>query len=142
MGDEHSAWRVGVRAAVLVGLARLLLTRCGPSEVLRRLAGEDARRGAALGIDEGQALTAVRRAGRVFRADCLPQAIALTALLHRGGGGPELILGCRRYGPNQWGAHAWVEIGGRTLDPVEQPDHAALARLSATKQWEVGPATN
>jgi hypothetical protein len=116
--------------------------RRGPSEVLQRLAGADAHRGAAQGIDEGQAMTAVRRSGRVFRADCLPQAIALTALLHRGGAAPELVLGCRRYGPNQWGAHAWVEINGHTLDPVEQPDHAALARLSAAKKWEVRPATN
>jgi hypothetical protein len=125
---------------VLVGSARLLLARRGPSEVLRRLAGDAASRGTAQSVDEGRALIAVRRAGRVFRADCLPQAIALACLLHRGGATPELVLGCRRYGPNQWGAHAWVDVDGHTLDPVEQPDHAPLARLSATTKWEVGPA--
>jgi hypothetical protein len=109
--------------------------------VLQRLAGGDAGRGTR-GVDEDQALRAVRRAGAVFRADCLPQAIALTALLHRDGATPELVLGCRRYGPNQWGAHAWVEVNGLTLDPVEQPHHAVLARLSAAKTWEVGPGTN
>lgn len=119
-----------------------MLTRRGPSEVLRRLAGNSAYRGTAEGVDEGQALIAVRRAGRVFGAECLPQAIALTCLLYRAGAAPELVLGCRRYGPTQWGAHAWVEVDGHALDPVEQPDHAALARLSATTKWEIGPAVS
>ena len=131
---------LAARATALVGLARVLLKRRDASEVLRRLAGGAARRTPSRSLHPDEALVAVRRAGRLTGGECLPQSIALAALLQRGGESPVVVLGCRRYGPQEWGAHAWVELGEGRYDPLWQPEHAALARLSAAHDWRIGAA--
>jgi hypothetical protein len=137
--DPRSARSITLRALCLVAAARVLLTRCPTPTVLRLLSR---RRGhvAKHGIDHAAALGAVRRVGPRLGANCLPQSVALAALLQRHGDDPTLILGCRRYGDRDWGAHAWVEVGGRRLEPLVEPEHAELARLPAAQNWEISPA--
>jgi hypothetical protein len=82
-----------------------------------------------------EALLAVQRAGRVTRAACLAQSIALVAMLERDGRDTVLVLGCRRYADRQWGAHAWVEAEGKVLEPVAAGAHEELAQLDAAHAW-------
>lgn len=124
-------------ATATVGLSRLLLVKMRTTTVLALVAGRRAAGGR--GIDAELAARSVASAARLLRADCLPQAVALAALLQRGGAAPTVVLGCRLYGPGRWGAHAWVEAGGRSFDPLDGEQHAELARLTAADRWEVRP---
>ncbi len=54
---------------------------------------------------------------RGLRATCLPQAMVLHLLLRRRGLDPQLKLGVRRSEPEP-DMHAWVELGGVSLDPA------------------------
>lgn len=90
-------------------------------------------------MDPELVVAAIQRAGHWVRADCLPQSVALAAVLCRGGASPTLVLGCRRDGPGDWGAHAWVELDGKRLEPVPAPEHAELARLSQAQGWKITP---
>lgn len=130
-----------LRALVLTRRARRYLARSTTTATLTRLVGTAParpREGVA-GIDHARALAAVRAATRATAAPCLPQAVALTALLARHGETPALILGCRRYPDGRWGAHAWVECAGDVLDPVPSGAHAALARCDARGGWVPAP---
>jgi hypothetical protein len=130
---------VELRAMLLVVAARSLLKMRPTTVVLRMLA----RRRATLApgaVEPLRALAAVRRAGRLAGGDCLPQSVALAAMLRRQGAEPVLVLGCRRLGPQEWGAHAWVELNGARLEPLEAPDHTELARLTPAADWEISPA--
>lgn len=118
-------------------MSKLLLVKLRATTVLNVLAGS--RTGRSGGLDPDMAARAVAGASRLFRADCLPQAIALAALLQRDGHSPAVVLGCRLYGPSRWGAHAWVEIEGRRFDPLEGAEHTELARLTAFGRWQVRP---
>ncbi len=120
-----------VRAIAYVVAARMLLSRRGMPATLRALA----RRRAGRAVDVEDALHAVRRAGRLAGATCLPQAVALTALLRRDGADPTVVLGCRRYDNGHWGAHAWVELDGVVWDPLPSGAHATLARCDAARDW-------
>ena len=129
-------WLLGV-ATLMVALAKLLLVKLRTTTVLALLAGR--RSGPGRGVDANLAARSVAAAGRLLRADCLPQAVALAALLQRGGSAPAVILGCRFYGPSRWGAHAWVEADGRSYDLLAGEEHTELARLTAADRWEVRP---
>lgn len=48
-------------------------------------------------------------------ATCLPQALAVEALLARGGHPAELLIGVRKTEAGGFEAHAWVESGGRIV---------------------------
>lgn len=48
-------------------------------------------------------------------ATCLPQALAVEALLARGGHPAELQIGVRKTDAGEFEAHAWVESGGRIV---------------------------
>jgi hypothetical protein len=120
------------RAVALVAAARLLLKRHDTTSVLRRLAKRPARQRA---LDVEAALVAVQRAGRLAKATCLPQSIALAALLTKAGKAPELVLGCRRYEDRHWGAHAWLIADGVVLEPVPAGQHIELAQMSAENNW-------
>jgi len=76
------------------------------------------------------------RSLRVVGGECLPQAVALTALLSRAGSDPALVIGSRRYAQGVWGAHAWVEVGGVRLDVVPSEEHRELTRFRAASQWQ------
>lgn len=120
-------------------MSKLLLLKLRTTTVLNLLAGSRPRRPREM--DPDVAARAVAAASRLLRADCLPQAIALAALLQRGGQSPAVVLGCRFYGPNRWGAHAWVETEGKRFDSVEGAEHTELARLTASGRWQVGSGT-
>jgi hypothetical protein len=119
-----------VRALLLVAAARVLLRRHDTTWTLRRLARRDV-----MPVVPADALIAVQRAGRLARAACLAQSVALTALLERGGAAPVLVLGCRRYEDRRWGAHAWVVLEGTVWEPVPAGAHEELAQLSAADAW-------
>lgn len=124
--------RLQLRAAALVVLARILLWRHGTTHALRRLHRLRRPRGE---IDPAAATLAVQRAGRLARARCLAQSVALAALLDRDGQDVAVVLGCRLYANRQWGSHAWVMYGGQMLEPVAADEHAPLARYSADHDW-------
>lgn len=125
-------------ATVVVALSKVLLTKLRTATVLNLLAGSTTRGSGDL--DPDMAARSVAAASRWLRADCLPQAVALAALLQRNGRSPAVVLGCRFYGPNRWGAHAWVETEGRRFDSLEHTAHTELARLTASSRWQAGPA--
>ena len=65
-------------------------------------------------ITPAECAVAIRRASRLWPAQCLPQAIAGYCLLRRGGMSPAIRLGvavedCRL------DAHAWLECDGSTV---------------------------
>jgi hypothetical protein len=126
-----------VIATVAVALSKLLLVRLRTTTVLTLLAGRRSRSRA--GLDADAAARSVALAARLLHADCLPQAVALATLLQRSGTTPTVVLGCRLYGPSRWGAHAWVEAGGRRFDPLADEGHTELARLDAAGNWTVRP---
>ena len=128
-------WLAALATAV-VALAKLLLMRLQTPTVLSLLAGR-ARAHVRPGFDADMAARCVAWAARRLRADCLPQAVALAALLQRGGATPTVVLGCRLYGPSSWGAHAWVELDGRRFDTMVDAEHAELGRLTAAEGWKV-----
>lgn len=136
MPEPRPPWWLSTAATVAVALAKLLLSRLRTTAVLTALAGPDRSR-LRVRLDPDQAAASVATAARILRAECLPQAVALAALLQRGGASPTVVLGCRFYGENSWGAHAWVEAGGRRFDPLSGHEHAELGRLSAAGRWRV-----
>lgn len=121
-----------VRAAAFVLGAMILLRLRGMVVALRLLAR---RRRGPRDLDPVAALGAVRSAGSRLGARCLAQSVALAALLARDGNDPVIVLGCRRYGAQEWGSHAWVECAGDILEPVVADAHAELARCAAAEGW-------
>ena len=120
------------RALGFVVAARIMLRRRDTTTVLRRLARPGRR---IRPVRPEAAVSAVRRAGRMAHATCLPQSVALVALLERGGRAPVLVLGCRRYPNREWGAHAWVEAGGQVWEPVVAAAHEELAEMDSAHAW-------
>lgn len=59
-----------------------------------------------------------------FDSRCLMRSLVVTALLARRGAAGTLVIGVSP--GEEFGAHAWVELGGRPLLP---PDEATYARL-------------
>ena len=136
MVARESSRRLDVAALLGVGLAKLLLRRVRTPTVLRFLAGG----GKAIvkrRTDPDLAAAAVARAARTLGAECLPQSVALTAVLQRTGAAPSLVIGCRRHSAGLWGAHAWVEVNGRRFDPLAHEEHEELCRLSAAGRWQI-----
>jgi hypothetical protein len=123
------------RALALVTAARFLLPRRGTAATLRRLGPPPRERGP---VDTDAALAAVQRASRLAGGACLPQSVALAALLRRDGGAPVLVVGCQRYEDRTWGAHAWVRLDGRVLDPDPCGEHADLAWYRSANDWQPG----
>ncbi|HUR79007.1 MAG TPA: lasso peptide biosynthesis B2 protein [Acidimicrobiales bacterium] len=130
------ALRLQARAVVLLIAVVWSLRRRDTSQTLRRLCTH--RRWDAIAPDDG--LRAVRRAARIVPANCLAQSIALTVAFESAGASPMLVLGCRRYESNKWGAHAWVRVGDEVLDPRPSGPHSALAALDAGTDWVPTPS--
>jgi hypothetical protein len=120
-----------VRAIAVLMLVRVLLKRTGTTGTLRRLA----RPGFGKDVDPQIATRAVRRAGRLVGGVCLPQCVALAALLQRAGREPTLVLGCRRGAGGNWTAHAWIEVGNDVHEPVPGGRNTALAQLRWADGW-------
>jgi Transglutaminase-like superfamily len=81
---------------------------------------------------------AVQRVGRwlVPGASCLVQSITLMSMFQRQGSNAELIIGCGRQA-NKWAAHAWVESGGNSYQPVFADSQTELARCNADRDWRL-----
>jgi hypothetical protein len=124
-----------LRITVLLAATKRSLRRRDTTGTLRLLADQ----GSWSPFDADDGLRAVRRAARVLGANCLAQSVALTVASTRAGLDPELILGCRRYGGGQWGAHAWITLGARVYDPLPSGEHQALASISAGTAWVPTP---
>jgi hypothetical protein len=120
----------------LLAATVISLRRRDTTETLRYLV-KRAKRWPDFSATEG--LRALRRAARIFRANCLAQSIALTVALERAEHRPVLILGCRLYPDRRWGAHAWVVAGAEVLDALPSGAHAPLAQLASDTQWVPGP---
>lgn len=124
--------RLQLRATALVVFAQILLWRRGTTHALRQL--HRIRRPTSP-VDPAAAMLAVQRAGRVARARCLAQSVALAAMLDPATQDVVVVLGCRLYADRRWGSHAWVLYGGQMLEPVRAGDHTPLARYSAVHDW-------
>src|SRR5690242_16197757 len=77
-------------------------------------------------ISPADCAIAVRRAARVWPAQCLPQALAGYCLLRRGGLTPAIALGVARDG-ERFDAHAWLECDGITVTGESERAYAPLA---------------
>jgi hypothetical protein len=104
--------------------AKVLLARHDVRQVVARVrAGAPARTGAPTRADVVHGLrlgTIVERSLRWLPGDtrCLTRSVVLVELLARRGQESTLIIGVRP-GP-QFGAHAWVELGGHPLlEPID-----------------------
>jgi len=126
------AFRLQVRAFLILLATRLLLGRRGTTATLRSLTR---RRFTHEEVPTQAALRAVQRAAKVLGGACLAQSVALTAMLEQAGQHPTLVLGCRPQGAQPWTAHAWVVVRKEMLEPVRGQAHAELARLEATSGW-------
>ena len=123
-----------VAAACLLPLARLGVMHCRYSRVRRvaaalcplRHQGPPAEEAlsAAQCLRHDVAVAAIRgRSG----ATCLPQALVTWALLRRRGIDSEICLGARVV-DTKFEAHAWVEVGGLSLEAPRGPaDSPTLA---------------
>jgi hypothetical protein len=116
----------------MVARARALLRSNDTATALVRLTSA----GSIAPVAPEQGLSATRFAGRIVGGACLPQAVALTAMLARAGGNPELVVGSRRYPTGVWGAHAWVEMNNARLDVVPAGEHVELARFGQSSNWQ------
>lgn len=123
--------RLHLRAALLVVAAEVLLRRRGATPALRRLHALSRP----VAAEPAAALVAVRRFGRLARARCLAQSIALATLLDPEAHDVVVVLGCRLYADRRWGSHAWVQCDGEVLEPIAGGDHTPLARYSAEHDW-------
>jgi hypothetical protein len=136
-----------LRVAILLVAVRLVLPRIGLAATLKRFARPGPspsvaarRNGGAVDVVGQSAVEAVQRAARrTGGGTCLAQSVVLTALLIRTGADPEVVLGCRRYQDGHWGAHAWVELDGRLLEPVRADEHTELTRCRASAGWKLDP---
>jgi hypothetical protein len=103
--------RVVLRASLLLLFARLALAGASVAWT-RGAAGWLARRSA---MPSARVAALVAAAARALpgATGCLPRAIALEALLRRGGHAAELRVGVApRRGRGRLAAHAWVEVDG------------------------------
>lgn len=78
----------------------------------------------------------MQRVSRRLGGACLPQSVALAALLRRDGEEPVLVVGCQRYENRTWGAHAWVRVSDSVLDPDPCGEHADLAWYRSVNDWQ------
>lgn len=80
---------------------------------------------------------AVRLAGRLIGARCLPQTLALCALLREHGLAARPVLGIRREA-ERWYGHAWVEVEGRVLDETPDPRARFATLIGPETDWPPG----
>ena len=111
-----------MRAYAAVGIARLLATR-SPAHiraVLRRLASgaRPATYDQAKVVRDDVVAVSLTCAAR---EGCVPRSLAVVLLCRAAGRRVTWCVGARRVPP--FGAHAWVEVGGRPVDEPYPPDY-------------------
>ena len=131
-GRLSAARRLGLSAEIVLAYVRvrLLLARHDLPATVGRLRGGapdtravDAQTG---GLRLARAATTVlRRLPGDTR--CLTTALVVCALLGRRGAGPRVVIGVRAGA--EFGAHAWVELGGRPLLPRMEHEFDRLVEL-------------
>lgn len=84
------------------------------STVTRVIGRLSAGRSSRTSITPAECAAAIRRAARLWPAECLPQAIAGYCLLRRGGLAPTVTLGVA-LDDRRVDAHAWLECDGVTV---------------------------
>jgi len=111
---------VAIRALALAPAVALALRALGLRRVRAALGRASATaRGTAPSPERASRIAALveRAAARApLAGGCLARALVVWTLLRREGIAAELRLGVRRP-PRGLEAHAWVDAGGRTLDP-------------------------
>ena len=93
------------------------------------------QRASAQDIDAARRLTELAAiAGRhgITEASCLRQALVVSTLLRRRGLDAKLQIGVQRDGET-FGAHAWVEVGGESLQ-VDTRRYRALHRTASDQR--------
>lgn len=123
--------RVFLREAVVTLILAGLAVRVVPASRLFAWAGRAPRRVNRFAAEDVEWIAwAVDRAGRYRFIDalCLPRALAALAMLRRRGIAGRLCLGVARNGSGL-AAHAWVEVGGRSVIGGEEA--AGFTRLAA-----------
>jgi hypothetical protein len=117
---------IAVSAAFSVLAARVVIARTGFAGATRRYHFEPA---AGPDADPAPLTTAADRAAtvanrvvrlRVLGATCLPRSIAIARVVARYGPRTDIVLGVTKI--DEFEAHAWVEAGGRRIDPSDYPD--------------------
>jgi Transglutaminase-like superfamily len=124
---------LGAEIVTTYARARRLLRRSDVREAvaaLRGRAGSGEDRGRqedyAAGLRLGRAVTRVLGPLPVD-SRCLMSSLVLCGLLGRRGIGSSVVIGVRS--GESFGAHSWVELGGRSVLPA--PDEAGYERLVA-----------
>ncbi|MEV5962850.1 lasso peptide biosynthesis B2 protein [Kribbella sp. NPDC051952] len=127
------SWRQRVAVRLVVPVARLLATR-SPAQ-LRRVMGVLAK---GTRPADGQVTTRARAAVVAVSMSCsgpqgcLPRSIATALLCRARGQWPVWCVGVRRYPP--FGAHAWVEVGGKAIgEPYPTDYHAKLISVGPSR---------
>lgn len=113
-----------VVAAVWVLAARYVIARRGFPAAVERYRLRPATSGGTDDALDAQVYRAARVAARVVRAPvvgatCLPAAIAVARVVASRGVRADLVLGVTT--AEGFTAHAWVEAGGRRIDPSGYP---------------------
>jgi len=119
--------RLGTEVLVTYGRVRWLLSRTSLPDTLAGLRRVPVDRDAEIGT--ARLANAVRRTLRVLPTDtrCLTQSVVLASLLARRGLDAKVIIGVRS--PEQFAAHAWVEVDGRPLLPTGGGEFHRLTEL-------------
>lgn len=116
-----SAWpglfALTLRAGWELARARQVFARLAMPQIEQRNTAVNAATGAEPTLRQAHAIAWIafvlpRMAARVpWRADCLVQALAGQAWLHRMGVGSRIVIGVEQPADGAFGAHAWLECG-------------------------------
>jgi hypothetical protein len=108
---------------------RLVLRNALPAALSQCRAVAPAQRPALSDDDLARLSRAVRRTLTVLPGDsrCLVSSLVLVALLARRGVETTLVIGVRPGA--EFGAHAWVEVGGVPVMPADEGEFARLVAL-------------
>ena len=114
--------RDAVRAWLWLAAARLALIWLPYGSVERLVPRIPARRRINVEPSPARYTLAVKRAARLLRAGCLPQAIAAQCLLRREGQPSRVVFGVAPDRDGGLAAHAWLWQDGRTVLGGETAD--------------------
>jgi hypothetical protein len=129
LGRSDEERRLMIEAMVLLPIARLSLALCGYTatralfETLSRIPGP--RTNEARAHELPALITQIIHAAArhaVCQTSCLRRSLVLWTLLRQQGFRPMLRFGARNM-DGQFEAHAWVELGGKVLDPTSVVTH-------------------
>jgi hypothetical protein len=110
------AERAGATRALGWLMAATVAVRVLSYNTITRLIGRiPAARSPRTAMTPVECATAIRRAARIWPAQCLPQAIAGSCLLRRSGRVPTVTLGVAAAEGGRVDAHAWLRCDGVTV---------------------------